>query len=88
VTPIDLLTLSLAVYLLTDALVNRALPFGIMARIRERLQWQVLTCFYCCVWWAGIAAYLMWLIEPRLLYPVAAAGAATLSWRYTGGNHA
>lgn len=86
VQPIDLLTLALACYLLTDALVNRALPFNIMGRIRERLQWGALTCFYCAAFWCGIAVYLVWLIEPRLLIPFAAGGAAVLSWRYTGSN--
>lgn len=86
--PTDLLILALATYLLTDALVNRALPFGIMTRIREATHWQVFECFYCSAFWAGIAVYGMWLAEPRLVYPVAAAGAAVLSWRYTGSNHA
>jgi hypothetical protein len=84
--PVDLLTLSLACYLLTDALVNRALPFNIMGRIRERLQWQGLSCFYCSAWYAGIFVTGLWLIEPRLLIPFAAGGAAVLSWRYTGSN--
>lgn len=84
---VDLLILTLATYLLTDALVNRALPYGIMTRVRDRLQWQGLTCFYCSVWWAGFIIMGVWLIEPRLLYPVAAGGGATLLWRYTGANH-
>jgi hypothetical protein len=83
----DLLLLSLACYLLTDALVNRALPFNIMGRVRERLQWGALTCFYCSSVWAGFFVTGLWLIEPRLLIPLAAGGAAVLSWRYTGGNH-
>lgn len=87
-TPIDLLTLTLAVYLLTDALVNRALPFGVMARIRERLQWEVLRCMYCAAFWVGIVVYLIWLVEPRVTYPLAASGGMLILWRYTGSNHA
>lgn len=84
----DLLILALATYLLTDALVNRALPYGIMARIRDRLQWQGLTCMYCSVWYAGVAVYLLWLVEPQLVYPFAAGGGAIILWRFTGSNHA
>lgn len=86
-TPLDLLILTAAAYLLTDAMVNRALPFGIMTRIRDRWQTDWLRCWYCFVWSAGVIVYVVWLIEPRLIYPVAAAGLATLSWRYTGANH-
>lgn len=86
--PLDLLILALACYLVTDYTVNRALPFGIMTRIRERLQWDVFHCFYCAAIWAGIAVYLLWLIDPRLVIPPAMGGAAVLSWRYTGCNHA
>lgn len=87
-TLFDLLILALATYLLTDALVNRALPFGIMTRVRDRLQWQGLECFYCSSWWAGFAVTGLWLIDIRLLIPFAAAGGAVLAWRYTGSNHA
>lgn len=86
--PIDLAILALACYLLTDALVNRALPWNSMGRIRERLQWTVFTCFYCSAFWAGIAVYLLWLINPQLIYPLAIGGGAVLAWRYTGANHA
>lgn len=86
--PTDLLILALATYLLTDVLVNRALPFGVMTHIREAVNSDVFRCFYCASIWAGIAVYLLWLAEPRVVYPVAAAGAAVLGWRYTGGNHA
>ena len=86
--PTDLLTLILATYLITDYLVNRALPFGIMTRIRERVNADVFRCFYCAAIWAGIAVYLVWLVDPRLIIPPAIGGAAVLAWRYTGGNHA
>lgn len=85
---IDLLILALATYLFTDALVNRALPFGVMARLRDRLQWDVFLCFYCSSFWAALAVYGMWMLEPRLVMPLAAGGGAVLLWRYTGGNHA
>lgn len=84
--PIDLFILALATYLLTDALVNRALPYNIMGRVRDKTQWQVFTCFYCAVWYAGIAIYLLWLVEPRIVYPLAIGGGAVLLWRYTGAN--
>jgi len=87
-TPIDLLTLIPAVYLLNDYLVNRELPYRIMARLRDRLQWGALTCFYCCAIWSGAAVYLLWLVNPQLVYPFAIGGGAVLMWRYTGGNHA
>lgn len=85
--PIDLLTLTLAAYLLTDALVNRALPWNVMGRIRERLNSDVFRCMYCAAFWAGIAVYLIWLIEPRITYPLAISGGMLLLWRYTGGAH-
>lgn len=86
--PTDLLILTLACYLLTDYLVNRALPFGVMTRIRAYWQTDALHCFYCAAIWSGIAVYLLWRVEPQLIYPPAAGGAAILLWRYTGGNHA
>lgn len=84
----DLIILALACYLLTDAMVNRDLPYNIMTRIRVYARWQVFTCMYCSGFWVSIAVYLLWLIEPRLMYPPAIGGAAILAWRYTGGNHA
>lgn len=84
---LDLIILSLACYLLTDALVNRALPFGVMARIRDKTQWQVFQCFYCAAFWCGIVVYLLWLINLELIYPLAVGGGAILLWRHTGGNH-
>lgn len=86
-TPIDLLILALAAYLLTDYLVNRELPYNIMGRIRDRLQWGTLRCFYCASIWCGIAVYLLWLVEPQLIYPFAIGGGAVLMWRYTGASH-
>lgn len=83
---VDLLILMLATYLLTDALVNRVLPWNIMGRIRDRLQWQIFQCMYCSVWYAGVAVYLLWLVEPQLVYPFAAGGGAIILWRYTGAN--
>lgn len=85
--PLDLIILALACYLLTDALVNRALPYGVMARIRDKTQWQVFQCFYCSAFWCGIAVYLLWLVELQLTYPLAIGGGAILLWRYTGANH-
>lgn len=85
---VDLLILALATYLLTDALVNRSLPYGIMTRIRERLQWDVFLCFYCSSFWAAIAVYLLYLLNPQVVMPLAAGGGAVLLWRYTGANHA
>lgn len=84
----DLLILALACYVFTDILVNRALPFGVMTWLRERTHWQVFECFYCSAFWCGIAVYLLWLIEPQLIYPLAIGGGAILLWRYTGANHA
>lgn len=86
-TLIDLLTLTLAAYLLTDALVNRALPWNIMGRLRERLQWGGLQCFYCASIYAAFIVTGLWLIEPRLLIPLAAGGGAVILWRYTGAGH-
>lgn len=86
--PVDLLILIFAAYLVNDYLVNRELPYNLMGRIRDRLQWGALQCFYCCAIWSGIAVYLLWLVNPQLVYPIAAGGGAVLLWRYTGGNHA
>ena len=86
--PTDLAILALATYLITDYAVNRALPFGIMTRIRDRWQTDVLRCMYCAAIWSGMAVYLLWRVEPQLIYPPAIGGAAILLWRYTGGNHA
>lgn len=86
--PTDLLILALATYLVTDALVNRALPYGIMTRVRARLQWDVFMCFYCSSFWVAIAVYLLYLLNPQVVMPIAAGGGAVLLWRYTGGNHA
>lgn len=85
--PSDLLILILATYLLTDALVNRALPYGIMTRVREWANSELLRCMYCAGFWVGIVVYLMWLVEPQLTYPLAASGGMLLMWRYTGGAH-
>lgn len=86
--PTDLLILALACYVITDVLVNRAAPFGIMARIRDRMNTELLRCMYCAGLWVGIAVYLAWRIEPQVIYPLAIAGGALMLWRYTGGNHA
>lgn len=86
--PTDLLILALATYLLTDALVNRALPFGIMTRIRDRADSDLFRCFYCASIWAAITVYLLYLVNPQVVMPIAAGGGAVLLWRYTGGNHA
>ena len=84
----DLLILAFACYVVTDILVNRAAPFGVMDWIRAKANSDVFRCFYCASIWAGIAVYLVWRIEPQVIYPVAVAGGAVLLWRYTGGNHA
>ena len=83
----DLIILALACYLVTDILVNRAAPFGIMTRIRAAVNSDVFRCFYCASVWAGIAVYLLWRFEPQVVYPLAIGAGAVLSWRYTGGNH-
>lgn len=88
VQAVDLLILILAVYLLTDALVNRTLPYGIMTRLRVWLQWDVFMCFYCSSFWSALTVYGMWMLEPRLVMPLAAGGGAVLLWRFTGSNHA
>lgn len=85
--PTDLLTLSLACYLLTDALVNRDLPFSVMARLREQVKSDVFHCFYCSSIWAAIIVYVTWQIEPGIVYPFAIGGGAVLLWRYTGASH-
>lgn len=84
----DLLILILACYLLTDYLVNRELPYNIMGRIRDRLQWGTLRCMYCASIWCAAVVYLVWLVEPQLIYPLTIAGGMLMMWRYTGGNHA
>lgn len=83
----DLAILIPAAYLVNDYLVNRELPYNIMGRIRDRLQWGALSCFYCAAVWSGIAVYLLWLVEPQLTYPLAIGGGAILLWRYTGASH-
>lgn len=86
--PLDLLILALACYLVTDALVNRALPFGVMTWLRERVNSDVFRCFYCASFWAGVAVYTITFREINLINSAAIAGGAVLMWRYTGGNHA
>lgn len=87
VTALDLLILALACYLLTDAMVNRALPFGVMTWIREHANSDVFHCFYCSSIWAAIIVYVTWQIEPGIVYPFAIGGGAVLLWRYTGASH-
>jgi hypothetical protein len=85
--PLDLLLLALATYTVTDILVNRGLPFNVLGRLRDSHDWQLLRCFYCSAFWAGIAIYLVWLLNPQVVAPLALSGGAILLWRYTGGNH-
>lgn len=83
----DLLILALACYVFTDILVNRAAPFGIMEKIRTRVNSDLLRCFYCGGLWVGLAVYTITFREINLINSAAVTGAAVLLWRYTGANH-
>lgn len=83
---LDLLLIILAAYTLTDILVNRGLPFGVMDAVRQRTQWQVFNCFYCSAFWSGIVVYGISQVDMRIIVPLAGTGGAILLWRYTGSN--
>jgi hypothetical protein len=83
----DLLILALACYVVTDVLVNRAAPFGVMDWIRARWNTQLLRCMYCAGLWTGILVYVITYREINLINSAAVTGAMLILWRWTGGQH-
>ena len=86
--PSDLLLMALATFYLGYAVTKTEGPFKVFNFVR---MWMPLggltTCFYCLIFWAGLAFFLLlhfglsWAV-----YPFAAAGAAMFLFRWTGGG--
>lgn len=93
----DLLTLSLATWLIAHIIVKLNSPFNIIKALRDKAIargtepgsiGEALTCIYCVSVWVGIIVVLVWLSPAReVVYPFAVAGGGLMLWRYTGGEH-
>lgn len=88
-TPINFLTLALATFWITYALVHLDLPFGVMKAFRERITTfgGLLLCYYCASWWTALALYGVQYRAIDVVMASAIAGAACLAYRYTGGHY-
>lgn len=86
-TPLDAIALGLAVFYAAYSITRTHGPFHIFEAVRVRYPLGGLTaCFYCVTFWAAIVAYTLLVIFPPALYIVAAAGAASFLYRYTGAD--
>ena len=87
--PIDAIALGLAAYYGAYVVSRTAGPADVFKRLRDlRVVGPAASCLYCAALYAGVGAYLMLIVFPPALYAIAAAGAASFLYRYTGGDHA
>lgn len=88
-TPLDLLTLTLATFYLAYAAVHLDLPFNAGKRFRENVTTfgGLLLCFLCCAWWVALILYVVQYHTVDLTHVSAIAGAACLAYKYTGGGY-
>jgi len=89
VTPLDALAAGLAAYYLAYVITRTHGPLSVFDK--ARFDWPhggVLDCFHCAALWAGlIAVALVSTPLAPVVYALAAAGAASFLYRYTGGEH-
>jgi hypothetical protein len=78
----------LAVFYLSYVMTQTAGPFKIFSTLRRIAPLGGLTlCIYCLSVWIGAIACIMVMTPAAfVVYPFAAAGAAMLLYRYTGGD--
>lgn len=87
-TPPDFLPFVFATYYLAYALVHLDLPFGLGKRLRGVTTiGGMLLCFICTSWWTAFALYAIQYRTIDLVVISAIAGAASLAFKYTGGQH-
>jgi hypothetical protein len=89
-TPLNLLTLALFAWYVAYVLVKTSGPFHLFARLRAATTLGgLLECTYCLVVWVAAIGYGLLFYTPLtpIVYVGAAAGAAMLAHRYTGGDH-
>lgn len=84
---LDAIALGLAAFYTAYSITRTHGPFQFFEKVRVRYPLGGLTaCFYCVSFWAGILAYLLLIVWPPALYMLAAAGAASFLYRYTGAD--
>ena len=87
--PLDALAAGLAAYYVAYVVTRTHGPFG--AFDKARVRWPhggLLDCFHCAAMWAGLAAVALVLTPlAPVVWALAAAGAASGFYRYTGGEH-
>jgi hypothetical protein len=88
-TPLDAISAGLAAFYLAYVVTRTHGPFGVFDKAREN--WPhggLLTCFHCAAMWTGMAAVALVLTPlAPIVWALAAAGAASFLYRYTGGDH-
>lgn len=85
--PIDAIALGLAAYYGAYVVSRTAGPADAFRRLRGlRYAGAAASCFYCATLYTGILAYVLLIVYPPALYVLAAAGAASLVYRYTGAD--
>lgn len=86
-TALDAIALALATFYAAYAVARTSGPLDAFKRLRSvRAIGPLATCFYCVTIYAAIGAYALLLIWPPAVYMLAAAGAASFLFRYTGGE--
>ena len=86
-SPLDALALGLATFYAAYVVARTAGPLDAFKRLRSvRVIGPLASCLYCVSVYAAIGAYALLLVWPPALYMLAAAGAASFLFRYTGGE--
>ena len=85
---VDAIAAGLATFYVAYVVARTGGPGNVFQRLRaRRFVGAVVSCFYCVAFYAGMLVYVLFLVFPPALYVLAAAGAASGFYRYTGGEH-